>query len=44
MLFRMLKWVAIPSPGDIRNPGIKPRSPTLQEDSLPAEPPGKPIL
>ena len=24
------------------NPGIEPRSPTLQADSLPAEPPGKP--
>ena len=31
-----------PSPGDLLNPGIKPRSPTLQVDSLPAEPPGKP--
>ena len=31
-----------PSPGDIPNPGIKPRSPTRQVDSLPAEPPGKP--
>ena len=28
--------------GNLPNPGIKPRSPTLQEDSLPAEPPGKP--
>ena len=28
------------SPGDLSNPGIKLRSPTLQEDSL-AEPPGK---
>ena len=27
-----------PSPGDLPNPGIKPRSPTWQEDSLPAEP------
>ena len=26
----------------IPNPGIKPRSPTLQADSLPAEPQGKP--
>ena len=26
-----------PSPGDLPNPGIKPRSPTLQADSLPAE-------
>ena len=31
-----------PSPGDLPNPGIKPRSPALQADSLPAEPPGKP--
>ena len=31
-----------PSPGDLPNPGIKPRSPTLQLDSLPAEPQGKP--
>ena len=29
-------------PGDLPNPGIEPRSPTLQEDSLPAEPQGKP--
>ena len=27
-----------PSPGDLPNPGIKPRSPALQMDSLPAEP------
>ena len=31
-----------PSPGDLPNPGIKPRSPALQADSLPAEPPQKP--
>ena len=31
-----------PSPGDLPNPGIEPRSPTLQADSLPSEPPGKP--
>ena len=30
------------SPGDLPHPGIKPRSPTLQADSLPPEPPGKP--
>ena len=30
-----------PSPGDLPNPGIEPRS-ALQADSLPAEPPGKP--
>ena len=31
-----------PSPGDLPNPGIEPRSPALQVDSLPAEPQGKP--
>ena len=29
-----------PSPGDLPNPGIEPRSPTLQTDTLPSEPPG----
>ena len=29
-------------PGDFPNSGIEPRSPTLQADSLPSEPPGKP--
>ena len=27
-----------PSPGDLPNPGIKPRSPALQADSFPSEP------
>ena len=31
-----------PPPRDFPNPGIKPRSPTLQADSLLSEPPGKP--
>ena len=31
-----------PSPGDLSNPGIEPRSPALQVDSSPAEPSGKP--
>ena len=31
-----------PSPGDPPNPGTEPKSPTLQVDSLPAEPQGKP--
>ena len=30
------------SPGDLPNPGIKPRSSALQADSLPAEPQEKP--
>ena len=31
-----------PSPGDLPNPGIEPRSPTLQANALPSELPGKP--
>ena len=30
-----------PFPGDLSNPGIGPRSPAMQVDSLPAEPQGK---
>ena len=30
------------APGDLLYPGIKPRFPALQADSLPFEPPGKP--
>ena len=40
---RILEWVAIPSPGELPDPGIEPGSPALQEDSLPSEPPEKPI-
>ena len=32
-----------PSPGNLPNPGIKPRSPAVQADSLPTELPGKPL-
>ena len=35
--------VPCPSPGDLPNPGTEPRSPTLQVDSSPFEPPGKPM-
>ena len=35
---RILEWVAMPSSGNIPNPGIEPRSPALWVDSLPAEP------
>ena len=31
-----------PSPGDLPDPAIEPRSPTLQADILLSEPPGKP--
>ena len=37
-------WSGLPSPPpeDLPNPGIEPRSPTWQADSLLSEPPGKP--
>ena len=34
--------VSYPSPGNLPSPGIEPRSPALQENSLPSEPPRKP--
>ena len=39
---RILEWVAFPFSGGLPNPGIEPRSPALQVDSLPADPHGKP--
>ena len=39
---RILEWIAFPFSRGRPNPGIKPRSPALQVDSSPAEPPGKP--
>ena len=38
---RTLEWYHFPSPGDLSNPGIKPRSPTLEADALTSEPQGK---
>ena len=37
-------WSGLPFPstGDLPNPGLEPRFPTLQADTLPSEPPGKP--
>ena len=32
-----------PSSGDLLDPGIEPWSPALQAESLPSEPPGKPL-
>ena len=39
-------WSALPfpSPGDLPDTGIEPRSPTLWADALPSEPPGKPLI
>ena len=39
---RIVAWVAFPSPRGSSQPRSEPRSPALQADSLPAEPPWKP--
>ena len=36
--------LSFPPPGNFPNPGIEPRSPTLQVDSLQSEPAGKPSV
>ena len=43
---RQDSWSGLPfpSPGDLPDPGIKPGSPALQADTLPSEPPGKPVI
>ena len=43
-LFRQGYWsrLPFPSPDNLPDPGIPLRSPRLQADSLPSEPPGKP--
>ena len=43
MGFSRHEWSGLPfpSPGDLPDPGIEPRSPALQEDFLPADPPAK---
>ena len=33
--------LSFPSPGDLPDPGIEPRSPILQADNVSSEPPGK---
>ena len=42
---RQKYWSGLPfpSPGDLPNPRINPRSPELQADSLLSQPPGKPF-
>ena len=42
--YRQEYWSGLPfpSPGDLPDPGIEPGYPTLQADTLPSEPPGKP--
>ena len=39
---RIPEWLPCPPPGDLPDPRINPGSPSLQADSLPPEPPGKP--
>ena len=39
---RIWEWVAISFSRDLPDPGIEPRSPALQADALPSEPPGNP--
>ena len=45
---RILEWrntgYPFPSPGDLPNPGIEPKFPMLEADSLPAEPQGSPRI
>ena len=44
-LSRQEYWSGLPfpSPGDLPNPEIEPRSPALHADALTSEPPGKPL-
>ena len=41
---KILEWVAVPFFRDLLDPGIKTRSSVLLADSLPSEPPGKPMV
>ena len=41
---RILEWVTIPFSRGSSQPEVEPRSPTLQADSLPPEPAGKPNM
>ena len=37
---RYWNGLPFPSPGELPNPGIEPRPPEFQADSLPSDPPG----
>jgi len=45
-LSRQESWSGLPfpSPGDLPDPEIEPRSPSLQADALTSEPPEKPVI
>ena len=38
---KILEWAALPSPGDLPNPEVKPEPLTSRADALPSEPPEK---
>ena len=42
-VFKTPSGLPFPSPGDLPDPGVKPKSPALQADSLPSEPSGGPL-
>ena len=44
MVRKICSGLPFPSPGDLPDPGIKPKSPALQADALTSEPPGKPLI
>ena len=44
MVRKICCGLPFPSPGDLPDPGIKPKSPALQADALTSEPPGKPLI
>ena len=41
---RILEWLPFPSPGDLPDPGIEPRSPALAGGFLIPAPPGKALI
>ena len=41
---RILEWVALPSPVDLPNPGIKPMTPALEDRFFTLMPSGKSII
>ena len=43
MVRKICSGLPFPSPGDLPDPGIKPKSPALQADALTSEPPGRPL-
>ena len=42
VLHNFIEFIYFPSPGDLPDPGVEPRSSTWQADALTSEPPEKP--